>query len=81
MHIGSQLTDVAPFREAFHRVRDFVAMLRADGLAIRTLDLGGGLGIPYGNEGLAVPPPAEYARAVAGTVGDLGCRLIFKPGG
>lgn len=80
VHIGSQLTDVAPFREAFRRVRDLVAMLRADGLAIRSLDLGGGLGIPYGNEGAAVPPPADYARAVADTVGDLGCRLIFEPG-
>ena len=80
VHIGSQLTDVAPFREAFRRVRDLVAMLRADGLPIRTLDLGGGLGIPYGNEGLAVPPPADYAHAVASTVGDLGCRLIFEPG-
>jgi diaminopimelate decarboxylase len=80
VHIGSQLTDVAPFREAFRRVRDLVAMLRADGHTIRTLDLGGGLGIPYGNEGTAVPPPADYARAVAETVGDLGCRLIFEPG-
>ncbi|MBK8209353.1 MAG: diaminopimelate decarboxylase [Rhodospirillales bacterium] len=80
VHIGSQLTDVSPFREAFRRVRDLVAMLRADGLPIRTLDLGGGLGIPYGNEGTAVPPPADYARAVVETVGDLGCRLIFEPG-
>jgi diaminopimelate decarboxylase len=80
VHIGSQLTDVAPFREAFRRVRDLVAMLRADGLAVRTLDLGGGLGIPYGNDGVVVPPPEEYARAVAETVGDLGCRLIFEPG-
>lgn len=80
VHIGSQLTDVGPFREAFRRVRDLVAMLRADGLPLRTLDLGGGLGIPYGNEGLAVPPPTDYAHAVASTVGDLGCRLIFEPG-
>jgi diaminopimelate decarboxylase len=74
------LTDVAPFREAFRRVRDLVAILRADGLPVRTLDLGGGLGIPYGNDGVVVPPPGEYARAVAETVGDLGCRLIFEPG-
>ncbi|MBK8175492.1 MAG: diaminopimelate decarboxylase [Rhodospirillales bacterium] len=80
VHIGSQLTDTGPFREAFARVRDLVAMLRADGLSIRTLDLGGGLGVPYGNEGLDVPEPRAYAQAVAETVGDLGCRLIFEPG-
>lgn len=80
VHIGSQLTDVAPFREAFRRVRDLVAMLRADGLPIRTLDLGGGLGVPYGNEDGSVPSPVDYAQAVDDTVGDLGCRLIFEPG-
>ena len=80
VHIGSQLIDVAPFREAFRRLRDLVAMLRADGLAIRTLDLGGGLGIPYGNEDASVPSPEEYAGVVAQTVGDLGCRLIVEPG-
>ena len=56
VHIGSQLTDVAPFREAFRRVRDLVVMLRADGLPLRTLDLGGGrgsasAGAPGGTEG------------------------------
>ena len=80
VHIGSQLTELEPFREAFRRLRDLIAMLRADGLAIRTLDLGGGLGVPYGNEDESVPSPAEYARAVGETVGDLGCRLIFEPG-
>ena len=80
MHIGSQLTDVAPFREAFRRLRDLVAMLRADGLSIRTLDLGGGLGIPYGNEEASVPSPADYAEVAARTVGDLGCRIIVEPG-
>ncbi len=80
MHIGSQLTDVGPFREAFRRLRDLVAMLRADGLSIRTLDLGGGLGIPYGNEEASVPSPADYAEVAARTVGDLGCRIIVEPG-
>jgi len=80
VHIGSQLTDVAPFREAFRRLRDLVAMLRADGLSIRSLDLGGGLGVPYGNENGSVPTPADYAATVAETVGDLGCRLLFEPG-
>jgi diaminopimelate decarboxylase len=79
-HIGSQLTDLEPFREAFHRLRDLLAMLRADGHDIRTLDLGGGLGIPYGNEHAPIPSPAAYADVVRSTVGDLGCRLILEPG-
>jgi diaminopimelate decarboxylase len=80
VHIGSQLTDLGPFREAFHRLRDLVAMLRADGLLIRTLDVGGGLGIPYGNEDASPPFPEDYARVAAQTVGDLGCRIIVEPG-
>jgi len=79
-HIGSQLTDLEPFREAFHRLRDLLAMLRADGHDIRTLDLGGGLGIPYGNEDAPIPSPTAYADVVRSTVGDLGCRLILEPG-
>jgi len=79
-HIGSQLTDLEPFGEAFHRLRDLVAMLRADGHDIRTLDLGGGLGIPYGNEEAPIPSPAAYADVIRSTVGDLGCRLILEPG-
>ena len=79
-HIGSQLTDLEPFREAFHRLRDVVTMLRADGHDIRTLDLGGGLGIPYGNEDAPIPAPSDYADVVRSTVGDLECRLILEPG-
>ncbi len=78
VHIGSQMTDLEPFREAFIRVRDVVAMLRADGIAITHLDLGGGLGVPY--DGSETPPPADYGRIVRETVGDLGCRLAFEPG-
>jgi diaminopimelate decarboxylase len=80
IHIGSQLTDMQPFRAAFHRLRDLVAMLRADGLHLSTLDLGGGLAVPYGNEGGAIPAPADYAAIVRHTLGDLGCRLILEPG-
>ncbi|MFO1152274.1 MAG: diaminopimelate decarboxylase [Rhodospirillales bacterium] len=80
VHIGSQLTDVEPFRAAFHRLRDLVAILRADGLQITTLDLGGGLAVPYGNEGTAIPGPANYAAVIRQTLGDLGCRLILEPG-
>ncbi|KAF0223582.1 MAG: diaminopimelate [Rhodospirillaceae bacterium] len=77
-HIGSQLTDVEPFRQAFLRVRDLVAMLRADGFHIRRLDLGGGLGIPYESE--EPPHPAVYAKAIKDTLGDLGCKIVLEPG-
>ncbi len=77
-HIGSQLTEVEPFRQAFLRVRDLVAMLRADGFDIRRLDLGGGLGVPYENE--TPPHPDEYAQAIKATLGDLGCRIVLEPG-
>ena len=79
-HIGSQLTDLAPYREAFRRMRDLVAMLRADGHAIETIDVGGGLGIPYGNESGPVPGPAEYAGCVRESLADSGCRLLLEPG-
>ena len=77
-HIGSQLTELDPFRDAFLRVRDLVAMLRADGIAIRRLDLGGGLGVPYEHE--TPPGPAAYAEVIRATLGDLGCRIIVEPG-
>lgn len=78
VHIGSQLTDVAPFRAAFARVAELVRELRAAGHDIRKLDLGGGLGIDYGGQ---TPPPVEdYVAVVAETVGHLGCELMFEPG-
>lgn len=80
VHIGSQLADLEPFRQAFQRMRDLVVMLRADGHAVRTLDLGGGLGIPYGDEASPMPSPAEYAGVVRHAVADLDCRLILEPG-
>ena len=80
VHIGSQLTETEPFAEAFRRLKDLVAILRADGHAIATLDLGGGLGVPYGDEEGPIPGPADYATVVARVVGDLGCRLILEPG-
>lgn len=81
-HIGSQLTDLQPFRDAFLRVRDLTAILRADGIDIRRLDLGGGLGVPYEPWGSdEVPPlPGDYAAVIAETVGDLGCRIVVEPG-
>jgi diaminopimelate decarboxylase len=78
MHIGSQLTDLAPFRAAFTRLATLVGTLRANGLIIKRLDLGGGLGIPYNDE--KPPLPGDYAKMVMETVGDLGCTLMFEPG-
>jgi diaminopimelate decarboxylase len=77
-HIGSQLTETEPFRQAFLRVRDLVAMLRADGFAISRLDLGGGLGVPYEDE--TPPLPGAYAQVIKETLGDLGCRIVLEPG-
>lgn len=79
VHIGSQISDLAPFEEAFIRVRDLVAMLRADGIQISRLDLGGGLGVPY-EDGTIPPPPAEYGDIVRRTLGDLGCAIMLEPG-
>ena len=78
VHIGSQLTDLAPFRDAFARIAILVEALREDGHDIRRLDLGGGLGIPYRDE--TPPPPSAYAAMVRDTVGHLGCELVFEPG-
>ena len=82
VHIGSQLTYLEPFKNAYIRLRDLVAMLRADGHEIARLDLGGGLGIPYGDDQTpaVLPSPKDYAAVVRSTVGDLGARLIFEPG-
>ena len=77
-HIGSQLTETKPFHDAFMRMRDLVAMLRADGINIDRLDLGGGLGVPYQDE--LIPTPADYAKVVSATLGDLGCKLVVEPG-
>ena len=80
MHIGSQITDLAPFRDAFSLMRELAVRLRADGHAIRHLDIGGGLGVPY-LSGNAVPPsPDEYARVVRETLGDLGLKICLEPG-
>jgi diaminopimelate decarboxylase len=81
MHIGSQLTDLAPFRAAFERLRGLVLALRAEGIPISRLDLGGGLGVPYEPDAGEVPPlPADYGRLVGDCLGDLGCALLLEPG-
>jgi diaminopimelate decarboxylase len=80
MHIGSQITDLKPFDDAFALLSDFVRTLRADGHAIEHVDLGGGLGIPYHGGNEPPPDPAAYAAVVKRATADLGCRLIFEPG-
>ena len=80
VHIGSQLTDLAPFREAYAKVAELTGALRDDGHAIERLDLGGGLGIPYARSNLAPPVPSEYGRLVQETVGHLGCEIEIEPG-
>ena len=78
VHIGSQLTTLEPFAQAFARVRVFVEELRSHGHSITTLDLGGGLGIPYGGE--EPPLPDAYAEVAKRETAGLGCLLIFEPG-
>lgn len=78
VHIGSQLTTLEPFRQAFARVRDFVNELRAEDIVVKTLDLGGGLGIPYGKE--QPPLPEFYAEIAKRETEGLGVTLLFEPG-
>jgi len=80
MHIGSQITDLAPFRNAFALLHELIGMLRTQGFAISFVNLGGGLGIPYSNDQPAPPLPDDYARLVKEEVGGLGVRLLFEPG-
>ena len=80
VHIGSQLTDLAPFETAYGLVADLTRQLRAEGHDIRRLDLGGGLGIPYERSNTAPPLPMEYGDVIKRTVGDLGCEIEIEPG-
>ncbi len=80
VHIGSQLTDLQPFEDAYRMVADLTHTLRADGHDIRRLDLGGGLGIPYERSNTAPPLPVEFGELVKRTVGDLGCEIEIEPG-
>jgi diaminopimelate decarboxylase len=80
MHIGSQITELDPFGDAFALLADFVRALRADGHTIGHVDLGGGLGIPYREDNEPPPDPDAYAAVVKRATRGLGCRLIFEPG-
>ena len=80
VHIGSQLTDLAPFEAAYLKVADLVETLRADGHEIIRLDLGGGLGIPYTRSNAAPPLPLDYGKMIKRTLGHLGCEIEIEPG-
>ncbi|WP_295313761.1 diaminopimelate decarboxylase [Roseobacter sp.] len=80
VHIGSQLTDLAPFEQAYRKVADLTEMLRADGHEMMRLDLGGGLGIPYARDNQAPPLPSDYGAMVRRTLGHLGCEIEIEPG-
>ena len=80
MHIGSQIIDLRPFRDAFALLAEFVGVLRADGHAISHIDVGGGLGVPYREDNEPPPDPNAYAAIVKGATQNLGCRLILEPG-
>lgn len=80
LHIGSQLTRLEPFREAFERVLGLVRDLRAKGHDIRHVDLGGGLGIPYDPEAAAPPAPSAYGEMILEVMGDMDCDIILEPG-
>jgi diaminopimelate decarboxylase len=80
VHIGSQITDLAPMEAAFRKLADLVQALREDGHTISHVDFGGGLGIPYHLDRSAPPEPAAYAAMVKRVTHNLGCRLMFEPG-
>lgn len=80
MHIGSQITSLTPFENAFKLMRELVERLRANGHTITHLDIGGGLGIPYRLDDPEPPAPARYAGVVRQTLGDLGCQIALEPG-
>ena len=80
MHIGSQITELAPFENAFALLTDFVLTLRADGHGISHIDLGGGLGIAYRDEGEPPPDALVYAEIVKRATRNLECTLVLEPG-
>ena len=80
VHIGSQLTDLEPFAQAYLKVAELTRQLRADGHDIRRLDLGGGLGIPYERTNGAPPLPMDYGAVIRRSLGDLGCEIEIEPG-
>jgi len=80
MHIGSQITNLAPFDAAYELLADIVRTLRSDGHTIDHVDVGGGLGIPYRLDDPPPPPPSDYGEIIRRRLGNLGARILFEPG-
>ena len=78
VHIGSQLTQLVPFEEAYNRIAQLVIDLREDGHEISVIDIGGGLGITYSDE--LIPSKQEYAAVAKKQLGHLNCKIIIEPG-
>lgn len=80
VHIGSQLTELEPFEQAYQKVADLTRALRAEGHEIARLDLGGGLGIPYARSNQAPPLPTDYGEMIRRVLGDLDVEIEIEPG-
>ena len=80
MHIGSQITELQPFEDAFRLLRELVETLRTDGHHIHHVDIGGGLGIPYKDDNTPPPLPDAYAATVKRQLRSLDCKIITEPG-
>jgi diaminopimelate decarboxylase len=80
MHIGSQITELKPFADAFKLLRELVENLRADGHVLSHVDIGGGLGIPYKNDNSPPPLPDAYASIVKEQLRSLNCKIVMEPG-
>src|SRR5262245_66122997 len=78
MHIGSQITDLDPFRNAFALLKELVERLRQEGFAIDFVNLGGGVGIPYRNDQQPQPSPTDSAKLVTQAIYVLNAREIFE---
>lgn len=80
VHIGSQIDDLAPFEAAIAKVGALIGRLRAAGHSIKSFDIGGGLGIPYGDNSKTPPPPSEYGAMVKRLTANMDVEMIFEPG-
>lgn len=77
-HIGSQITELSPFVDALEKTKEIISTLRSEGMDVKYLDMGGGLGITYKDEN--APHPSKYGKAVIDETKGLGVALIFEPG-
>ena len=80
VHIGSQIDNLAPFEKAIAKVGELISRLRANGHTIRSFDIGGGLGIPYGDNSITPPAPDKYGAMVKRLTADMDVEMIFEPG-